>query len=501
VLIVIYASVMICTNHAYTILDDESMIVTLAGHPILPTLKLFFIGVGQNEHPPLSDVLLHAWLVATHFSFFALRIFANVFFIAAIVFIALSAKMMGGSYAYWAALALGFLWPFAFQYGRITGWYCPCMFLVSLVTWLYLRIIERDSYWSWAGFALVGILLVWSNYFGVAILFLLLADFLLFHRSLASRNSLSLVLSVTAIGLSFVPLCGMALMKLRYPSPAAGPVINPGLKGLIASIGYPVYAIFASVAVAPWFLLLSIPILVAALVLFACLWFSAGRRWFVYFILAMILLQLSGHMNVKRVLFLLPWMFLAMCLAMTSRTSRYPWLTTTAITVMVTAGWIGILSARHYATTNLYEPWGRVAQVVANDAKSGATIVSENFQFFFYMNYQLGLETETGEAARPFLGETLYRSHGYKLLEPNHWQALSESLRGKVVLVNGSAQTEQVQWTNALNERLRQRCATLGEYQAAPDPAAALKKEFAKGAAVLAYRTDVTWYDCSRPVN
>ncbi len=495
VLIVSYAGVMICTNRLYTILDDESTIVTAAGNPVLPTLNLFLHGEGHNEHPPLSDFLLHAWLLATHSSFFALRIFANIFYIASIFVIALSARRLGGDYSYWATLALGFLWPFSFQYGRITGWYSVCMLLVSLVTWFYLRILERSSNWLWAGFVLIGILLVWSTYFGVAIGFLLAADLLLFHRAFAIKNILPLMLSLAAIVISSIPLIANAPVGLEQLTTLTGP--DSGVKNLVAGAGYPIFAIFGSAAVAPWFLPLSIPIVLAVLALVVCLWFSSGRRWFAWFILALILLELSGHMNIKRVLFLLPWMFLAMSLAVTPRASRYPRMTLAAIALMIVAGWIGILSGKHYATTNLIEPWDRVAEVVASDTRNGATVISENFQFFFYMNYQLGLESETAGTWGPYLGDMLYRSHGYKLLEPDDWQNLAANLRGKVVVVNGSGTLEEVESTNLLIDRLRQHCNSLGEYKAAPDPAAVWKQQFTRDVPVLAYRTDVIWFDCS----
>ncbi len=85
-IIAIYATVMVCTNHIYTILDDESTIIAVAGHPILPTIGLFLSGGHQHEHPPVSDILLHLWLIATGFSFFMLRVFANIFFIAGVFF-------------------------------------------------------------------------------------------------------------------------------------------------------------------------------------------------------------------------------------------------------------------------------------------------------------------------------------------------------------------------------------------------------------------------------
>jgi hypothetical protein len=235
---------------------------------------------------------------------------------------------------------------------------------------------------------------------------------------------------------------------------------------------------------------------VGTILLLVAIWFSSGRRWLIYFILAMVLLALSGQMSVKRVLFLLPWLFLAIGISVTSRTSRYSKLSAVAIAVLVITGWIGIVSGNHYATANLYEPWGKVAEVVAHDARRGATIISVNPPFFLYLDYQLGLESDTKAAETAYLGEAIYRSHGYAILQPDDWQTWAGKLHGKVVLANGSGFSEQVEEQNALNDALHLRCKVLGDYRAAADPAALWKARFAKDAPILAYRTDVIWYDC-----
>ena len=345
----IYLAVMVLTNGTFTILDDESTIIVFAGHPVLPTLELFLSGSGQHAHPPVSDILLHLWLLTTNFSLFTLRVFANIFFIAGIFFVALSAKRIAGAKAYWASLVLGFVWPFGFQYGRITGWYCFSMFLMALLTWIYLQIIEERGYWSWAGFAITSILLLWTNYFGVVILLLLFFDFMIFHRKLAIRSVRPLLILTAAITLSFVPLLKFVLKKEAAGQAAGNAYL--GLKGAMATAGYAIFSIFGSVAVAPWFLPLSIPIVVAAIALFVAIWLSPGRRWLVYFILTMMLLQLTGWMHIKRVLSLLPWLFLAMGVAMSSGASRYRKLASGAI-------------ARH---GNRRLDWDRVGEALCYD--------------------------------------------------------------------------------------------------------------------------------------
>ena len=496
-IVAVYATVMICTNTRFTLLDDEANSIAIAGRPIVPAVQPFFTGVGFHElHPPAAEILLHFWLIATRYSFFMLRVFANIFYIACIIFTAKSAEKLGGRQACWITLLLSFLWPYAFQYGRITGWYCLSAFLLSLATWSYLRIIEDQGHWPWATFGIASALLVWSNYFGFAFLLLLLVDFVIFHQTLARRRLRPLLMTMAFVAVSFLPLLPIAMHDvLLHTTP---PAASGNWKNALAVAGYPSFAIFGSAAIAPWFLPLSIPVFLSILVLLASIWFSPGRRWLISVILSMVLLDLTGNLDIKRVPFMLPWLFLAVGLALSSDASRFPRLAMSAVVVIVVCGWIGILSGRHYATANLYEPWGKVAEVVALDARTGATIVSANPPFFLYLDYKLGLESDTQAADSTFLDPALYRAHGYTVLQPDDWQTWAGEFRGKVVMVNGSGVKEQVEEQRALNDALRLRCTTLGEYHGAPDPAAEWKARFVKDAPILAYRTSVIWYDCRR---
>jgi hypothetical protein len=492
-----YAALMLCTNTHFTILDDEANSVAIAGRPFLVALRPFFSGDGYRElHPPEAEILLHFWLVATHYSLFLLRVFANIFYIATIFFTAKSAEKIAGKPAYWATLLLGVGWPFAFQYGRIAGWYCVSMFLLSWVTWEYISIIQERGYRPWTLFAIASALLVWSNYFGFAFLFLLLADLVIFHRNLARKRVRSLLTVVAFIAAAFLPLLRVALQDVSdFVAPVAS---RTDWKNEIAVAGYPSFAIFGSAAIAPWYLPLSLPIFLSGLVLFAAIWFSRGRRWLVYGVLSIFLLYSSGNLNVKRVPFVLPWLFLAMGAAVSNRDSRHARTAISSLAVIVACGWIGIASGRHYATANLYEPWNKVAEVVAQDARRGATVVSANPPFFLYLDYQLGLQSDTAAADGSFLSEDVYRSRGYDIRQPDNWQTWAGSLHGKVVMVSGSGMIDQVEEQSALNDALRLRCSTLGEYHAAPDPAILWKARFARDVPLLADRTNVIWFDCPR---
>src|SRR6185437_15602350 len=185
----VYTALMASTNTRFTMLDDESNSIAIAGRPVSHALRPFLHGDGYRElHPPATEILWHLWMVATHYSFALLRLPANLFFIGAVLFTAKSAEKLAGRNAYWATLLVGLAWPFAFQYGRIAGWYTLSTFLLSVVTWLYLQTLEDTSRRWCVAFAMACVLLVWSNYFGFVFLALLAADLVIFHRAVALRR-------------------------------------------------------------------------------------------------------------------------------------------------------------------------------------------------------------------------------------------------------------------------------------------------------------------------
>jgi hypothetical protein len=495
VIAAIYAAMMASSNTRFTMLDDESNCIAIAARPVSYALRSFLFGEGSGLHPPETEIIWHFWLLVTHYSFALLRLPANLLFIGAVFFTAKSAERLAGRNAYWTTLLVGFAWPFAFQYGRIAGWYSLSTFLLSVVTWIYLQIVEERAGWWWGLFAAACVILVWSNYFGFIFLALLAVDLATFHRAVALRRLRLLAITMMVVSVSFLPLLRAALAVVGESVISSGRGIS--LRHEIAAVGYPTFAIFGSAAVAPWFLPLSVPILIATGTLAIAIVRSAARRWLFHVACAMLAMELARVYDIKRVLIFLPWIFLAIGLTVARGNIQNPWIARGAVFVMIAAGWIGILSGNHYATTNLQEPWGKVAVVVAADARHGATILSENPPFFLYLDYQLGLQSIMQSANGSDLGEDFYRAQGYTILDPNETGKLANSLRGKIVLVNGSGVLEDVESMNALKDALGRRCSTLGEYRAAPDPAFAWKQRFAKDVPALAYRTDVTWFDCN----
>ena len=123
--------------------------------------------------------------------------------------------------------------------------------------------------------------------------FLLLADLLLFHRKLALLRWPRLLAVFAVISVGFLPLLRRALANIAHsPVPVA---IHAGLSQDIAAFGYAAFGIFASVAVVPWYWPLSIPVALAIAAIVVAMWPSPGRRWFIYFALTMVVLELSAR--------------------------------------------------------------------------------------------------------------------------------------------------------------------------------------------------------------
>jgi hypothetical protein len=493
-LAVAYAGIMILTNSRFTLLDDESLIIAIAAHPVLPTLKLFLNGGWQHEHPPFSDVLLHGWLLLTHWSFFTLRLFANLFYIGSSVALAIAAGKSAGQKAYWAALLASFLWPFAFQYGRITGWYSVSMFLLSGATLAYTVLLTEHGRWPWFAFGILSVLLVWTNYFGVVLLVLFCANLLIFHFEVARRHFGKIATIGALVAISFIPLLRASLASLE--SAPTDPNDPFALKAALVSAAYSIYCTFASVAIAPWYLPLSVPIAIATVALLVSVWFSQGRRWLAYFFTCVLLLASTQHLTIKRITFLLPWFFLALGMGFANRNRRLAQVTAFGSMVIIAAGFIGIVSGKHYFAANFCEPWEHVARLVAQNARDGASVISNNEPFFLYLDEHLGLLSDLQIADGPDLGADLYRKHHYSIFDTDFPPPRANTLHGKVVIVIGSGTYDDVNAMDVLNREVADRCQTTGDFHAALDPALAWKKRFTRNVPLLAYRSHVIWYEC-----
>ena len=489
----LYAAFMVTTNHRLTFLDDEGTIVTTANIPTSDRISFFIDGSGEHLHPPLSDILLNEWLTITQHSFRWLRIFSLIFYIAGLLLLARCAMLMGNTTTMAVILLLGTLWPFGYFYARITGWYSCSFCLIAALTYCYQLLLQQSSWRRWVAFTTTAILLLWTNYFGLAALALLFADLLLFHRKAARANARPLLCAIAGIGICFLPLM-RALLAGTHSSVKSPPI--PLLTATM-KIGFMLYTTLASVAVAPWFLPWSIPIALAALVLLSIiLRHPQSRLYLLYYVLLLVGLQQQGLLDLKRLLFVTPWLLISIALVCSSGTKRQALVSSIAVGIIFAIGWMGITTRKHPATANFYEPWSDVASQTAGNARQGSVIISDSTPYFFYLNYALGLETVPWGGT--YLGSTNYRRlAAVSVFNENLDPELAPTF-ASVTLVSGVDLGPAMKKQSAILASLLRSCQFLSEQHSTPDPALDYKRIIDPKASLINYRVSVRHFDCSQ---
>ena len=486
-----YAVFMVSTNHRLTMLDDEGTIVATANVPTAERLQTFIRGTGQHLHPPLTDILLHGWLTLTHHSFALLRVPAILLYIAGLLLTAKCGQLLGNRRTYWAVLLFGTLWPFGYFYARITGWYCFSFLLIAAVTYCYFLLLEKTSVRRWILFALIAILLVWSNYFGLIVFLLLLADLLLYRRAFASAHVRDLLVTTGVILLSFLPLLHDLLAGTRN----ADSIAATTWAAAVVKVCYMLFAMLASVAVAPWFLLWSLPAIAASLILYILLLsHQMSRRFAIYFVLLILSLSATHTLDLKRLLFVSPWLLLSVALCISTGARWQARTATSALVVVFLIGWLAIADGKHRAASNFYEPWQSVAISTADQARGRSAIVSDSMSYFFYLNYQLGVDDVAFNGS--YAGADTYQQHGFNVYRSSLPVNVQPSRFSRITTVRGIGVPTDMARMAGTMQQLEQTCRHVGSQRSTPDPSAVYKREINPKAPSVAYRVMIDHFDC-----
>jgi hypothetical protein len=490
--LIVALAVFVGTDRSFSVLEDETAIVVAARSPLAETAELFWSGQGQHEHPPLSDVLLHVWLPVGGAAQWSLRLPSVVFYLAGLVFLALSARMIAGASAFTAVLAIGLLSPFGFHFGRLIGWYSFCFFLVAVVTWTYLRYAERPTPRRLTAVLLSSLCLIYSNYYGWAIIFCIGIDLLAIRRQKNDIKAL-LIIFVTLI-ISYTPIW-ITFVKEVVTGTSGGAGLSPTAK--LVNAVYNFYALFVSEAVAPWFWSFSVPaaVCIAASIVSGTALLAKERRWFLYFALLFGVMAVLGIVNTKRLLFISDWLLLGFAIAVSSKDRKFSRVVLIAALGGASAiGWIGIVARQYYAAPHFVEPWSDIADEAAALMKSGGVVVSNSPSFFFDLNYSLERLGMVSRAAVPGWAE-----HPL-LFNVANWDKAADLKLSAVLFVRGVNTTLTGQ-TDATETWLKARCVLESERALVPDSGAALKARFFpdKKHEQPAFRIVLQRFDCSRP--
>ena len=481
---------MVVSDPYFTFIEDEVHIISAAASPMAQTVNLFIHGTGQHEHPPLYDLLLHGWLQITGGQLRLLRLPSIGFYLLGIGFLVETAWKLSGAKAARTVLWISALWPFGFHFGRLAAWYSLSFLWVAILTYRYLAFLTARTFKNWLLAVIPAILLLYTNYFGWAIVACVFLDYVLQTRNELRRHWPRIMFTFLLLTIAFLPLMRAFLAEI-----ARGVGNENSLLGTAMLEAFNIYALFASESVAPWTWALGIPVAAAITACAAAVLLYAppvARRFFVYFLLLITGMSLLGIIGTKRLLLISAWAVLPVGLCLGTLQRRW-WKGFLFASVLVIAGvgWFGTVARRFYAAPRFIEPWNRVAAQMAKAVGDGDVVIATHPSFFFYLTYEL----HRGEKGRPIdLTEVWpYRIEGPPVYNPWSWQGEGRPISANVYVI------KDVSSGNAVDDAetfLADHCALEDANRLLPDSGFSLKEHFLPAFPQVRYRIELEHYNC-----
>jgi hypothetical protein len=487
---------LVSTNPWFTVLDDECAIISAAAQPLSYTVKKYVSGAGQHEHPPLYDLIFHVWLSLTNGNIHLLRVPAVVFYLLGIWALACAGKYLSQDKGVTWVFVLTVFWPFGFHFGRVAAWYSFCFLLVSLLTWAHLRYIERPTLTRWIGFVLCALALVYSNYFGWALVGLLILDLAIRDVEALARQWKRLATGILLLVVAYLPVLRAFLGELHHGIHAGHSLLSTGLLGI-----YNLFCIFVSESVAPWYWMLGVPAGIAvALCITAVLWAApaVAKRFLFYFIALLGTMTILRIVETKRLLFIAPWLILSVALMLSSLPRDCVWRRLSVLSLIVVSGigWYGVFARTLYAAPRWLEPWNEVAHEAAGVAQSGGIVIGNNPSFFFYLTYQLP-DRDHPLAVSRFPGLLPAATRRDLVYDPQQWLTAGKRLGPTVFLVKGLHYGTPEAPTDEAERYLDNHCKLTNVEKKVHDSGAVWKARFAPDTGQIPWRIQLRSYSCS----
>jgi hypothetical protein len=487
--LVAFAMGLFYSNRWFTLVDDEALTLSAAARPLGAVARF---ALGQHR-PPLHDLLLHVWLFASGGAFGWLRVPSVLFFVAGAWLLSLAAKRAGGQASASALVLLFVVWPYGFHYGRLAAWYSFAFLLVSALTWAYLRFCDNPHPKEWTLVCLLALLLVYTSYFGWAILACLAVDDWLRHRKQPGTVR-RLAVSATVLAAACAPL-----WKPWFT--AIGEAIHPhlSLRAMAVAAVYNAYVLLVSESVAPWFWRLGVPAAIAVAICFGLAFFSAKkeqRRFLVFAaILFILLVPASGILMTRHLLLIAPWMLLPFATALgTCPKIELRRVFAVALLIAGGFGWFGVYKREYYATPRFYENWSNFADEAAGNMATGAGIISNNPSFFFYLTYALKVPPSPGTWR--FAGALPSDVRAPNVWSPEDWIAAGYPQRPQMFWVRGVPGPDTGTPMAEAEDWLDKHCGDRDYRFMSRDPGYDLEQKYFPEAGALAWRIEIHQYSC-----
>ena len=492
--LVLLAVGLISTNNSATFLDDEASFLGLAAGPLRFILAPLFSGTAVRGRSPLYEVLLHFWLRSTDGNFDYFRIPSILFFLAGLFLLGRVCRQVTGAPGGLGIIWLGVLWPFAFHFARLATWFSFSFFLVAGVTLGYFKYLEERSFGRRAVLFVFCAALIWTTYFGWAILACLAVDQAVRSRAKESTADFKTLLGTAALlAVSFIPLFPSFRAEV---SSALG--AHHGALAILAGAAFNVYSLFVGESFAPWYWWLGAPA-AAAIVLSVALaarWTPRAARRFLYYGAGLIVLMAPlGILNTNHLLMLSAWVLLPIGVAIESvKPSWAAYALAAALLLIGATGWYGIYSRRYYSAPRFLEPWQEVAADAGAKISGGATVISDRPAFLLYLTYFLRVPSQSGPWK--FAGLLPDNVRHPQVYSPVGWLSAAHPPSGKMILVRQGSDGAGSQPVDQVVHQLDQACGSISSRLRLRDAGYKWKQRFFPQFRAPQWRIEIREYDC-----
>lgn len=229
---------------------DELFTVEIAQRPDAASV---IAAVQHTEgRPPLYYLLAHYWVQAAGPSDFSLRFFSVLAALPCLAFLwALARRLAGRRFATIALTLLGFS-PLFLLYGRMARAYFLSVLLALAVSYLFVRLLHRQTGLAWLGYGLSALALLYTDYMTASIL---LAQGLFMvvcwrrYRGIWPRWALAQVMLLA----SLLPwLSSLLNQATRYQGPTAVADLSGGPLSYLVKLAQPALVFSLGETIFPW---------------------------------------------------------------------------------------------------------------------------------------------------------------------------------------------------------------------------------------------------------
>jgi hypothetical protein len=493
---------LVTTNSSVTFLNEEAVTLGSAVDPLRTLISRAIRNTGAAGYHPLFDAILHFWIRATGGTFDYLRIPSVLFFLAGLFLLGRASRRFAPPTGGIAVIWLGVLWPFSFHFSRLVVWSSFAFFLVAGLTLSYLEYLENRSNERWAVLFAFCVALIWTTYWGWAILACLVADQLLRARAkepaVTPTPTLIAALLLCVCFVPFFPALRSATSKLMN--------LHEGAAAPLANAGFSVFSFFVSHSIGPWYWRLSVP---AGIAILACVvlaaWFAPppARRFLAYSGCVFALMAIAETLRPTDMLMLSPWVLLPLGVAIETAKPRWATFALAAALLATGAiGWYGIYAKRFYSAPQLIEPWHELARDAGVNAANGAMVISDQPAFFLHLTYDLHAPRQNGPWQ--FKGLLPDQVTDPNVFSPQAWLAVPHPALGRVLLIRRGPEPGSTGPMDEAAQKLDASCGSISSRLRMRDEGYAWKLRYLPQLDDPLWRIEVRQYECgpaTPPVN